>query len=57
MDPRVDGRNKVLVMIPPVGFTCYIDSYYWILYHIVQNEIVSVLNIDVADSKITPWRD
>ena len=55
-DPRIDGRNKIIVMIPPVGFSLYADSRFWILYHIVQNTTVSVLNIDRADTKITPWR-
>jgi len=56
VDPRIDGRNKILVTIPPVGFSCYVDPEFWILYHIVENDIVSVLNIDYADTKVTPWR-
>lgn len=43
-------------MVPPVGFSLYADSKFWILYHIAQNTIVSVLNIDYADARVTPWR-
>jgi hypothetical protein len=57
IDPWVDGIHKILVPIPPVSFPCYIGSEYWILYHIVQNTVVSVLNIDFADESVTPWRD
>jgi len=56
IDPKTDGHHKTIFMVPPVGFSLYADSKFWILYHIAQNTIVSVLNIDYADARVTPWR-
>jgi len=55
-DPKVDGRIKVFQPVPPAVFSLYADPEFWILYHIVRNVQVSVLNIDYAGAKVTPWR-
>lgn len=54
-DPQIDGQQKILVPIPPVSLSCYIDERFWILYTVVDDRIVNVLNIGFSEETITPW--
>jgi hypothetical protein len=55
-DPHVDGVTKITQLLPPVSLSLLNDGEFWILYHIVRGNTVSVLNIDYAEEPVTPRR-
>ena len=55
-DPYVDGISKITQLLPPVSLSLLNDGEFWMLYHIVPSNVVSVLNIDFAEEPVTPWR-
>jgi hypothetical protein len=55
-NPQLDGMTKIAVRMPPVELSLYADARSWILYHIVQERIVRVLNADWAEELYTPLR-
>jgi hypothetical protein len=54
-DPQIDGLLKIRVTIPPVALSCYIDERFWLLYTVVDDRVINVLNIGLSEETITPW--
>jgi hypothetical protein len=54
-DPDVDGFEKTRIVIPPIVLSCYLDQNFWILYQVVEDRLVSVVNINYADESRSPW--
>jgi hypothetical protein len=55
-DPWIDNRVKLAWLVPPVAYTVYASSRFWILYHVVSSDTVHVLNVGRSGlSEPTPW--
>lgn len=48
LNPWIDNRTKISFPFPPAHFTLYHDSDFWILYHIVGNDELVIMNVGFA---------
>ncbi len=55
IDPTVDNEYKIALPHPPAVFTVYVTPRFWIVYHVLPDQVIHIDEHRARIRRPTPW--